>query len=592
MAPPYRSNIQHVKAEEAGKAATVRRPDAQLDQNIQYLRDLIDAASLGEALFLRDVTVESAALVGQPVYYNSDTQQFERGLAAVENNPTTNTLVATASSDVMGVVFTKTNSTLADLLVLGTATLDISNAVDGTVAAGRYYLSAGQAGMLQAQRPPVTVSVLHNLGDGRVLVVPDMKDFLEDHIHFQVALNPRPAGFHALPVVGNVHVITSPDTSVNGWLPADNAIFNGKAPDGAHFGYNITALPELDRTWPPIPLEAVQLEISKPGDATDLINQGLQRVPGALVQFDQFGIWWMSDCYDQVPWPTDFSGSSSSSASVSCPISSEMELILSYVRMTFATDKTVVTSLKTDSALLSIEDCDGDAASTGDLHLSLLLNFLLSSEALSGHQVVKGLDADTLQLQLGPVVEGIIAGTDVTITSTAEDTDLGIHQGSVTINADVDPLGRELPIELVRLDDTKERFNGNVMYLAFPADQASGLDLKIKIPPTGLPATPHVKIRIVWYGDAAGTPPVFTMTRINITRPSGSPALPTTTTAVVFDVTAIGAIVANDYFEIESAAIPVVAGDTLFIRMDRAGSDGYSGELGMIRAGAAIQSGA
>jgi len=42
---------------------------------------------------------------------------------------------------------------------------------------------------------------------------------------------------------------------------------------------------------------------------------------------------------------------------------------------------------------------------------------------------------------------------------------------------------------------------------------------------------------------------------------------------------------------VESAAIVVVAGDTLFFELSRAGSDGYAGELGLIRVGAVVQSG-
>lgn len=593
MAPTFQQNIHHIVDGAPGKASSVRTPDRELESNLQYLKSLVDAAELGQALYYRDVPVEVDALVGMPVYYNASNGRFELALAGTETDNDSATLVATAASDVTGIVSSKTTSTMADLLVLGVGEVDITNAVTVAPTAGRYYLSSSQPGILLQQRPAVSVSVLYNFGDGRVLVVPQMRDFIEDHVHYRFELAAVTAGDHVAPPPAGTHAIVNADESLPGWLPADHISFDGQAPVGAYFGYNLTEDTELAAIWPPIPLTAATLSVMAP-DNDPL--RGLQDVPSELVRFDQNGIWWMSNCYGQVPWPVDYTGSESSSAAA-CPTVA-MRLFLSFVRMTYATDKTVVTSLTSNNALLQILGCDGAAATTGDLQLELLLEFLSSDANLTGYTVVKNFDPESLELQTGPVTEGLMAGQNITLTSTASryltpgDPSTKVHQGIVTVTAETDPAGRELAVELFRLDDARQRFTGIVTYIALLDDQASGVMGKILIPPTGLPNSPYIKLRAVIYAEVTGTPPAVTLEHTLVARPVAPwSALPSAQVAATFDVAGAGAVTAGDYFEVESEAIAVVAGDTLFFELTRAGSDGYAGEIGLIRVGAVLQDG-
>jgi hypothetical protein len=424
-----------------------------------------------------------------------------------------------------------------------------------------------------------------------------MKDFIEDHIHYRFSLAALPAGDHVSPGAGGTHTITNPDVTQRGWLPAGHSSFGGTAPTGARFGYNLSVDAAVSNIWPPIPLNACNLAILSPDDDP---LKGLQFVPPELVQFDQNGIWWMSDCYGQVPWDPDLNtGSSSSSSESQCPETTGLKLWLSFVQMTYATDRSTVTSLTSNSTLLTVTDANGDECSTGDLYLNLLLNLLLEDAGEIGYKVVKDFDETTLQLKTGSVIEGLIEGQNVTLTSTAsryltpgDASTAEVHQGIVTVTAETDPLGRELPVELFRLDDARQRFTGIVTYIALLETQTSGVMGKIHIPPTGLPVNPYVKIRAVMYAEVAGTPPAVTLKKTNVARPTSPwPTLPSTQTAVTFNVPGAGAMSAADYFEVESDAIQVAAGDTLFFEIERAGSDGYSGELGLIRVGAVIQSG-
>jgi hypothetical protein len=333
--PTYRDRIEHIPTGAPGRASSVGSPDRQLEGNIQYLKAIVDSAQLGEAMYLRNRPVDPASQIGQPVYYNTATARYDLALAAAEAAPG-GSFAPADSADCWGVIAYKHSSSTADILLLGVAPVDITAAVDGGVQAGRYYLSASQPGKLVQQRPPVSVFVLRATDQGEVFVNPDVKDFLSDHTHVSMELAARPAG--DCEVIGDTetHVITSPDDSIRGWLPADHASFGGLAPDGAAFGYNLAAHSDLQSLWPPIPIEAVLLEMAR-SDAVNGQSQVAGRVSSELVQFDINGIWWMTDCYNHVPWPVDCSTTTSESSYSACPLNIEMTLILSFLKTTFQT---------------------------------------------------------------------------------------------------------------------------------------------------------------------------------------------------------------------------------------------------------------
>ena len=584
--PPFKKNVQHVQSGEPGKASVVGRPDRQLEQNIAYLKDLIETAKLGKALFIYDVTVPSASAIGQPVYYDNKTGKYELARAATAHDSVTSTIYAADSSFVRGVIFKKHSTTLADLLVIGTAPLDISAAVDGTVENCQYYLSGADAGKLVRQRPAATVSVLQRYANGEVTVVPDVKDFVEDHIHFKFELYQNQA----------------PTSASVGWLSADDAIFNSKAPSDAIWGYNISKHTELYRIWPPLPLDAAQLIWDRSdGKLGTVVPDGY----GGVVEFTNEGIWWKTNINGLRPWDPYHKGSLSASWADGLD-DVPSSLILYFIRMTFATDKSVVTSITSKKPdLLKITNADGNTASTGALDLDLDLGFITADASEEGYQAIKSLTVDnsacTQTFNRGPVVEGLFAGANTTLASSTQlvvgsDT---LHMGRVTVNNSLDGAGREIPAELVRLDDVRERFTGIVMYLAFPAGQESGIDIKFKIPYIGLPTSPSVKIRALLVADSADAIPPLYLKKTTV--PLGSlttgAILPTSgaQTGVDFISGYTEATAANDSFLIESAAITVTAGDTLFCRIYRNGpsttptADSLPGEIGIVRIGAVIQ---
>jgi hypothetical protein len=619
MSNNWLHSFKHVTPGEPVDAGVVARPDRALQDRTDYLRARLDAAALGQALFDVNATVAPDVLAGEPVYWNSATQRYERALAAVESDETTQTLVTSPSSDVMGLCGVKKAATLADIVLRGIVPLpEISNAVSGEVTSGRYYLSADQAGKLVKAKPPVAISVCYVQGAKDscsdvpwVVVMPQVRDFIEDHVHYRFELIARPAGAHD-PVdaaSAGVHTITDADSTLEGWLPAAHSVFAGKAPVGAKFGYNLPEHVALSRVWPPVPIQAVSLLWDKGVDRVGATEIPLG--PDGLCIVNKDGIWWMSDCYGEVPWPPtlDTAVTSESSVAADCPLPEAMRVVLVFLRLTFGNDKSVVTSLKPAlNSPITIVNCDGlpanaDNAMTGDLELGLNMQFLVAGTEAIGGQAFKAITED-FKFQKGWVTEGVRAGAGpLTITGTrtraltsAEKTALGLSssdtstlkQGLITISYDDQMVEREIAPQIIRLADTVERIYLDIPYIGFPEGQNSAVRVRLNVPAANLGTSLQMKLRVQLFGRGGtsvtpATLPPMTMSYRRLTRPGPSGVvLPTTDTSLTFNSAV--SVTSDKALEIESSAFEIAEGDTVLVTLGRAGSsDGYAAEVGVLR---------
>jgi len=585
--------IQHLVDQEPVDAGTAGRPDRQLDQNLQHLKDLIELSLLGQAIVAPDVTVSSDVLVGQAVFWNTETARAEQSLAKVEYDPALQTLVSSPEAEVLGVVLRKSGSTLADIVIMGWVELDIANAVNGDVVSGRYFLSGVEPGKLVRNRPSLSIPVLFADGQGRVLVMPIARSWLEDHGHFRFELTCAPAGDHAPPSPGDPHVITAADSALLGWLPADDASFDGHAPDGAKFGYNLAAHTALNGLWPPLPLAAASLTWDKGQDGV-----GGTEVPIGdlgLVVIDQYGIWWMSDCYGDVPWPTDYTFDDGSETVDEgelgdCPRPELMRLSLHFSRTLFNAANSVVTSLRAKSgSILRVTGCDGEAASTGDLEVNAILSLLLDAEDAPGHLAIKSINEDG-KFDRGPIVEGlIVVGSGLTAASTAPEVieSVTVHRGRVTLTISLSPADKELAPAIVRLSDTRDRMENGVPYVGFPAGYAASIRLRYDVPPDGVTADNPLSLKLIWLGTLAGQPPTLTVTYRVIPAATGSPqTLPASDTSLTMPTPPVLAS-ASQYYLATVPGIEVNPGDTVLVTIARP-VDAYAGEMGLIRATAVL----
>ncbi len=609
----FTSRVKHIAPGAPVSASVASSPDRQLEQRTNELLAQIESINSGQLLVYRAQTVVEEAQNGQPVYWNHENQRFELALAAVETDAETGLLVPADSADCLGLVFNKTGPNTADIATVGMINFtDLSAAIDGDIEPGRYYLSAAAEGKLVKQRPGVTVAVCYVLGpmsdcdtNNWVFVLPQMRDFLEDHIHYRKDLTCRPAGDHTPPAIGERHTIENADASLPGWLPADHESFGGHAPAGAKFGYNLAVDTAVGRVWPPVPVDAA-LMIWDRGDGNfgaHIPSTGLD----PLVKFTRFGIWWMSDCYGDVPWPVSLNTTSSSSISLTsesssagdaCPRSEHMRLVLAFLHMVFATDRAVVTSLQpqSESEPIRFFNCDGEPATTGDLFAKLVLEALIAEDEYYGGRVFKELVGPGLKFGLGWVAEGLIAGSDRVILNGShrrrktpgDNTTPLVHQGLVTLDVDLEPGDRELTPQITRLGDALERVYKGIAFLALPPNRDSSLRMRFNIPQTGLPANPRLTLRAWVFGRAVGPFAEVTAGYYRLAAPTvGSPTVITEgDTDLAFDVvTPSAALAVDSVIIVDSEEFEVAAGDTVMIEINRAADaePDYAAELGFIR---------
>lgn len=431
---PY--NIKHVTPGEPVQAGIVGRPDRTLEERTEYLKERLDAAELGRAIFEVDATVSPDVLPGHPVYWNWSTNRYEKALVAVEQDPVTQIFTVQPSSDCVGMCYRKKAENRADIVLRGLVVFnDLTNSIGEEVVPGKYYLSAVEPGKLSKQKPPVTVVVCHvqgprdNCSDKlRVIVMPQSRDYVEDHTHYRFDLFPKPCGTNTVYTDDDGqqrHRIDNPNPELQGWLPADHPTFcrdpndptTNYAPPGAIFGYNLKKHNAINRVWPPIPIQSVSMIWDK---GIELVGATEIPLGGAgLAICDVNGIWWMSNCLGDVPWPAEWSPTYSTGSGFGdeCPRNEVMRVVVIYLRMLLGNDRSVVTSLVQDVdevngetivAPIAITNCDDLVASTGDLKLNVDLQFA-KTESVGG-QAVKGV-LNRHQLARGWIAEGVVTTT-------------------------------------------------------------------------------------------------------------------------------------------------------------------------------------
>jgi hypothetical protein len=601
MSSSWTNKVEHVIDGESVEAKVDSRPTRALENQARYLKERVDGIENKEALVIYDSAVEADATLGMAVCWNGTRSRFERALAGFEFNQDTKILETSPLCEVIGIILYKHGPEVADILIFGKGEIDITGVIDGggDLSPGRYYLSGKTRGKLSTKPAIADVAVLHADGNGIVYVQPQLRDGPYNHVHYEFSLNLSPCGDSPTPSPDGRHSIINVDDSLPGWLPADDAFFNGLAPTGAAFGYNLKTHVALYNVFPPMPAESASVTWFK-GD-TD--GNGIELPLGikGVILIDINGIWWMSDCYNDVPWSYQHGASSSSSSSSGslslsvpeCPRDMFKKMLLRFAKTAYGVDKTVVTSLEAvEGSGITVIGCyDNLPASTGALKLDLDLGLTVDDDTFEGSLVFKEIEGG--KFKRGRVIEGIrVEDESITISSTSSrvgDDDVTIHQGIVTMSANVASAERIIQPQVVRLSDTKERYYEDIMYLAFPSVQASSIRLKVLMPHAdAFPAAAKLKLRLRLLGRSAGTLSSLTVTYRVLSKSDGSPVdLPLVDEALVIDTSVT--VAADQYIDIDSEDILEIAGeDIVYFTVARTAADGYGGEVGLIEAVAVI----
>lgn len=598
---------------EAVNGQVTNRPLQQLSARTQYLYERLAASALGEALYVNDVPVEDDALPGDAMYYDESELKYKRALAVVEFDTSFGWYAPAKSCYVIGLLVNKSDTGLGDICSMGMLRgfAELADAIEtGSVTtAGALYLSMTTPGAMTFMKPPVGIYVGYNRGDDTVHIMPTPKDMLEDHIHHKHVLVAAPAGTPNCVSYGSgdVHEVVDPDSDLPGWLPADDPIFNGLAPEGAHFGYNLSQHDELQRVWPPQPLDSGYVEVNRGNGFVGLKLVGT--CPDVIINAQ--GIWWMQNCYGSAPWapdyPCDSSSSGSSESAASCDADCQtpleyqpgaldptrMDINLWFTKMVFKTDASVVTSLQPEgeNSPIVLTDCDGVVANTGQLFAGLDLSKLEIVEPAAGFNVIKSFASN--KINRGPAVTGIKPGTGAAVTGIgAQGTNWqvqdGVYSGNLLVGLEDnlnDP--RDFDPSLVSVNNVREEFDSGLFYLAYPVNRESSARYKVEIPILGMPTVDIRAYLWFWFvGRSAGAIPKLTATYRRYAKATATPVvLPSVDTDIVTGGWTPGlTMVGGDYAYAATPWFDVAVGDTVFYSIEWDGVPGPSEGFGIMRA--------
>jgi hypothetical protein len=264
-------------------------------------------------------------------------------------------------------------------------------------------------------------------------------------------------------------------------------------------------------------------------------------------------------------------------------------MMLCFTKMVVRTNTAVVTRLNpATGSPIRVLGCDGAPAQTGDLQLALDLSLNITEDQ-AGFEVLK--DIEGITFKRGPVVEGLIAGSNVTIvpvTGMGEVAGDVVH-GRATLNVVVPGSDQsEGMIALVALDKVLEDKLYDTFFLSFPQGVASSLRGRIEVPRSGVIANPKMELWFWFLSRLSGVLPDIAASYRRLARPSGygTVDLPTSDTALAnLTFSAYSSVGANKYIEAVSASFPIAQGDEVFFTLSRGAADSYAANLGLVRMG-------
>ena len=536
-------------------------------------------------------------------------KRFDLSLALL-NATSGGEMVADALAITSGICVKKRNTLVGDIVIAGSLILTAANVAtllnNATPVSGVLYLSPTTAGTVTQTKPAIGIVVgyLITPSDGcsaeyqLLLNSGTNSNWLGQDRVIEYNLIAKPAGTHVPPVFGGTHQITSPDTNKQGWLPAAHAVFAGTAPVGAVFGYHIDKDPSLLAMWPPAGKRMVLDFLSR----ADIGTAGFKRIPASFFTINSRTIWWMTNCYSQVPWDYELD-TNVNFPLPACEINPPTAIIATFDRSPLDNSGKVVTKLRgsTDGVITFIDD-SGLPAATGALTAVLNSSSAVTAEDQVGSVVLKTL-GDGFQFQSGYVVEGArsadpaisVVGTRSRLVDPSlpeSPTNYRYQQGVITIAQTATAIGQDLAPSLVRLGDSLQRSYKGVSYIGFATPTANSVTARFDIP-NGLTTTQRLRPYVIMFGRGAGPVAAMTASYYVISGPprAGGPQLITDVpNALTFDVvTPSTGLPADAVFKTTAASILLYAGDTIFITFSRPAGIAYPFDIGFIRIGALLQ---
>lgn len=547
------------------------------DKNVRSLGALIDTAQVGSALFSYNVALDASVQVGQPVYFDTTSNTFK--LSKLQTINSGGRLHASESSEAWGLVVEKCAADRGHILLSGLAKVDLTFSTQSASPKGKYYLSKTQ-GKLNTQPDDAIVSpVLFALGDGQVLFRPWFADTYPRYIPRQLSLKTAYAA-SGVTTTACLATLTSPNPVLAGWLPASHASFAGHAPVGATFGYNLAADPTLREAWPPLEPELAKLYFDVGGTGSAGASVMLGGKDNRVI-IDQYGIWWMTARPGQLPWdyipeehPTE----------LPCPQPWTRKLTLECAfGLASGAYETIVSSLSSRVPWMQFQRPPGSQeASTGPLSLTIKPEELLNTVATDTYPLALKRMVDG-RFNVGPVVSTIRSSSPGLLVSGGVATD-DKRYGEVVLSLAAIQNGELSPAETQLFGATTESYS-DTMAIGLPSSRNTNFVVAFHIP-LAIQGTTNVAIQLWLLAPLTLTLPAgLTCTSRILAQPSGSAAVAIAAEQPLNLTYPAGtSLTAGTYIQVATDNIVVHGGDTIYVRIARAGAtDGIGGDLHVLK---------
>lgn len=587
--------IDFIKTGESVVPGTPNRPLSQLSQQLENLFNLYKSSRFGEALFLFDATVDPDVKIGMPLYYNSNNNRFEATVLSVTTGEDNSRVSLADSAIPWGVLSKKKTSITGDILVFGSDSVDIRGDHSGVnpggvVPSATWYLSSSP-GHVRTSPSDVSVPVFRTLSNGKIFILPIFHEQLLNRPEYSFRLFMYPSGTVSMPAEGDPHVITNPSEAIPGWLPVSHPSIAGIAPAGAFFGYNLSAHSALAAVFPPVRPENVVIRMQR-SSHYDLNRRFYGQVLYQdMVVVDANGVWWMTNSFDQVPWPTDLDNTNPLiPPNPSDPQYDDYVLKMVFNDVLGREHRRGVNTLKSgDSRIQVVCPLSGEPAVSGDLEIRFESFLEVDAEDTPGYKVLKSVNSDLGTFQKGPVTSGVYAvssniqlvGNEKSLTSNG----LEIFRGDVGIRV-TEAGDRAIPASIVKLQNVTEEANP-ILYLGMSNNFKSSYTAKFNI---GADFTSGLSLKFVMrlLGKVNGTFPNLDVEYVRVPKPGAilTPVSLPDISGVAIPMTTSVAVTANQIVEAVSSSFIVEPGDIVYLTVTRdpeAGGDNYSGEIGVLQ---------
>jgi len=409
----WTENAPLVTDGEAVDANSVNKSTLVLSERTAILKALIDSISAGQQLVLRNVPVSQDVFAGHVVYFNDDDALTKKALARWEDLGTGYTANRPADSAVYtGVVTAKPTADLADILISGMGVLDL----------------AAQDRLFDNATPESGVYFLSNSVEGSVAPTKPAMSVRVLEYQTDGIIRVFPPAHEPITHTHLDYILLSGD-----WLAAGSFT---DPPAGATFGYDFT-------TANSITINLAEAILPGVGDGTFIgRTDGAHHFEGEIFK-DETGIWWTGAAPAQ-----DY----------------DLHVLSADVK-----DMAVLHTILTQTLqALNVVNSNG----------RVVVDFKQygTEDVVVADKAVVGINFDDHVLQLGKIVNKILAGAGMTITATGDD-----GNGTVTIASSLYN-NMPIPAQIINLNNAVTSVEGAHVITEFPTGRLSQVACSCVLP--------------------------------------------------------------------------------------------------------------